>query len=230
MSNPIKYIAFNADTTKRVNLGGGRAISQKINLTRGENYELRFLIYKNFDDFYATSSTVFNLRIREKRQSSTDLAIALTASFVDATWGAGDATLKVYEQEGVFKYGDNIVGKKSAAVGVVHGYSEDTGTLIISLTSGNFVADEIVRVVNSSAVGVTGVQAKAGAAETAIQGAKASGRPICTMSMGLAALSTLMAGQEFVNCVIGLEETDGSAVLKVLGQCDVRIDNAFTGV
>lgn len=229
MAHTIKYIAFNTQEKRRCHLGGG-AVSKfdRLSLQRGDTYEFRFLLYKDFFRPYTQTDGTWTLQLREKRQSAStaDLAEALDAAFVDATWASGQvATIPVKEAEGVFKEGDKIYGFTSGAIGYVLGYSHDVGVIVFSVVSGTWASGELIKVVNAGG-GYTGVYARAGSTATAIQGAKVSGYPICTMSLEVSALNTLLADKEYINAVLELTETN-TAVVKVIGQCDVRLHNSF---
>jgi len=231
MANQIKYIAFNVEQKKRVNLGGGSVVNlPRINLNRGDTYEFRFLLYSDRYNFYAQTGGTWTLQLREKRQSlsTDDLAEAADGAFVDATWSAGIKTLPVKELQKVnntgFVEGDKIIGFTSGAIGYVLGFS-DNGILVINHESGTWASGELVRVIDAGG-GYTGIEARSGSTATAIQGAKVSGRPICTMSLEVSALNTLLVDKEFANCILELTETN-TGVVKVIGQCEVRVNNTF---
>lgn len=229
MANGIKYIAFDTDTKKRVHLGGGLPILDKLQWSRGDIYEVRILLYKNRDDFYTTASTVFALRIREKRTSTSDYATAISSTFIDANWLTGEGVKQIYVKDlvgGTFLKGDNIKGFTSGALGTVIDFSEETGCLTFILVSGTFADKELVKA-TTQAFGYTGVEARQEGTATAIYGAKASGKMSCTISINSTDLSDFMADKEFANMILELEEVDGSDVQKLLGQCEVRISNAF---
>lgn len=229
MANTIKYIAFNTQEKRRVNLGGGAVVKfDRLNLQRGDTYEFRFFLYKDNFRAYTQTGGTWTLQLREKRQSAStaDLAEALDAAFVDATWAAGEvASIPTKDPEGVFKEGDKIYGFTSAAIGYVLGYSPDTGILVYSVVSGTWASGELIKVVDAGG-GYSGVYARAGSTATAIQGAKVSGYPICTMSLEVAALNTLLADKEYINAVLELAETN-TGVVKIIGQCEVRVHNSF---
>ena len=231
MANQIKYIAFNVEEKKRVRLGGGSVLPlPKITLNRGDTYEFRFLLYSDNYSFYSQTGGTWTLQLREKKQSlsTADLAEAADAAFIDATWGAGIKTLPTKWLEKVggigFKTGNKIYGFTSGAIGYVLDYG-DNGILVINHESGTWASGELVRVLDAGG-GYTGVEARSGSTATAIQGAKVSGRPICTMSLEVSALNTLLVDKEFVNCWLELTETN-TGVVKVIGQCEVRVNNTF---
>lgn len=229
MANTIKYIAFNTQEKRRVSLGGGSVVKfDKIQLQRGDTYEFRFFLYKDKFRSYTQTGGAWTLQLREKRQSAstTDLAEAADGAFVDATWPTGQvASIPTKYPEGTFKEGDKIYGFTSGSIGYVLGYSAETGLLIFEVVSGTWAIGELVRVVDSGG-GYSGVEARTGSTATAILGAKVSGYPICTMSLEVAALNTLLVDKEFVNGWLELTETN-TGVVKVIGQCEVRINNTF---
>ena len=229
MANQIRYIAFDTDTKKRVSLGGGSALNDKLTWARGDIYEVRILLYKNRDDFYTTASTVFALRIREKRTSTSDYATAISSTFIDANWLTGEGVKQIYVKDlvnGIFKAGDNIKGFTSGALGTVIDFSVETGCLTFVLVSGTFADKELVKQ-TTQAFGYTGIEARQEGTATAIFGAKASGKMSCTISINSTSLSDFMADKESANMILELEEVDGDDVQKLLGQTEIKITNAF---
>ena len=229
MANQIRYIAFDTDTKKRVSLGGGSALNDKLQWARGDIYEVRILLYKNRDDFYTTASTVFALRIREKRTSTSDYATAISSTFIDANWLTGEGVKQIYVKDlvnGTFKAGDNIKGFTSGALGTVIDFSVETGCLTFVLVSGTFADKELVKQ-TTQAFGYTGIEARQEGTATAIYGAKASGKMSCTISINSTSLSDFMADKESANMILELEEVDGDDVQKLLGQTEIKITNAF---
>lgn len=231
MANQIKYIAFNVESKSRVRLGGGSVVPlPKITLNRGDTYEFRFFLYSDNYNFYTQTAGTWTLQLRQQKQSlsTADLAEAGDAAFLDATWGAGlkyIPTKNIVDVNGVvFKTGDKIIGYTSGAIGYVLDYS-DNGIIVFSHVSGTWASGEIIKVTDAGG-GFSGVEARSGSTATAIQGAKESGRPICTMSLEFAALNTLLADKEFVNGWLELAETN-TGVVKILGQCPVRVNNSF---
>lgn len=230
MSNEVRYLAFDVTSKKRVNLGGGDASKTKFKSFRGNVYDFRILLYRNKDDFYTTASTTFALRIREKRTSTTDLANALTAAFVDADWLAGDNIKQIYissfDKELPFNEGDNIQGATSLATGVVMGFSADTGCLVYEKTTGDIVDAESVRSykANGEESGASGISV---GTPTALIGDKANGKLAVTMSLNTQELYDFMEAKESYGFIFELEEVDGDDVQKLLGQTDISIDNAF---
>lgn len=229
MANTIKYIAFNTQEKRRVSLGGGAVIkSEFLHLQRGDTYEFRFFLYKDSYRAYTQTGGTWTLQLREKRQSAStaDLAEAADGAFVDATWVSGEvASIPTKESEGVFKEGDKIYGYTSGAIGYVLGYSKDTGILVFSVVSGTWASGEVIKVVDAGG-GYTGVYARSGSTATAIQGAKVSGYPICTMSLEVSALNALLVDKEYVNAILELAETN-TGVVKIIGQCEVIVRNSF---
>lgn len=229
MANTIKYIAFNTQEKRRVRLGGGAVTKlDKIVLQRGDTYEFRFLLYKDFYQAYTQSGGTWTLQLREKRQSAStaDLAEAADGAFVDATWATGQtARINTKDAEGVFKEGDRIYGYTSGSIGYVLDYSPDTGVIFFSVVSGTWASGEMIKVTDAGG-GYSGVEARSASTATAILGAKVSGYPICTMSLEVSALNTLLADKEYINAVLELTETN-TAVVKVIGQCDVKVVNTF---
>ncbi len=229
MSNTIRYIAFNTQEKRRVRLGGGAVVKlDKIVLQRGDTYEFRFLLYKDFYQAYTQTGGTWTLQLREKRQSlsTADLAEAADGAFVDATWATGQtARINTKDPEGVFKEGDRIYGYTSGSIGYVLDYSPDTGVIFFSVVSGTWASGEMIKVTDAGG-GYSGVEARSASTATAILGAKVSGYPICTMSLEVAALNTLLADKEYVNAVLELTETN-TGVVKVIGQCDVKVVNTF---
>lgn len=228
MANQIKYIAFDTDTKKLVHLGGG-SLETKMTWHRGDIYEVRILLYKNRDDFYTTASTVFALRIREKKTSTTEYATATSSTFIDGNWLTGEGVKQLYLKDiagGLFKKGDNIKGCSSGALGTVIDYSEETGCLTFILVSGTFTDGEMVRQ-TTNAYGYTGIDGRLVGTATAIYGAKASGKMSTTISINSSDLSDFMADKQKANFVLELEEVDGDDVQKLLGQTEISIENAF---
>lgn len=228
MANGIKYLAFNTNEKRRVRLGGGAiARFEKLELQRGDTIDFRILLYKDFFNYYTQTGATWALRLREKRQSTSDICVALDATFLDASWlsAEGIKRIVVKDQEGVFNEGDKIYGFKSGAIGYVLGYSFDVGVLIIQNESGTFVDGELIKVVNAGG-GYSGVQGRCGGTPVALAGAKISGLLHCTMSLEDADLNSFLLDKEYGNFILELEETI-SAVVKIMGQCDVRVNNSF---
>ena len=229
MANTIRYIGFNTQEKRRVSLAGGSVMPlPKLILNRGDTYEFRFFLYKDAYQLYTQTGGTWTLQLREKRQSlsTADLAEASDAAFVDATWATGQVSrINTKYPEGVFQEGDRIYGYTSGAIGYVLDYSKQTGVIIYSVVSGTWASGELIKVTDGGG-GYSGVEARATSTATALIGAKVSGYPICTMSLEVAALNTLLADKEFVNGWLELTETN-TAVVKVIGQCEVRINNTF---
>ncbi len=227
MPKTIKYLAFNVIEKRRVQLGGGAVHKfDKFLLQRGDTIQFRFLIYKDFFNLYTQTGATWCLRIREKRQSTTDLAIALDATFLDASWPDADniKRLTVKNKVGVFQEGDKIVGFRSGAIGYIIGYSHDTGVIIMQYISGTFADGELIKVVDAAG-GYTGVYGNTGGLATLVSGAKISGLLCCEISLETANLNTLLADKEYINCILELEEINSGN--KIIGQCDLRINNSF---
>lgn len=227
MPTTTKYIAFNTVEKRRVQLGGGAVHKfDKLLLQRGDSIQFRIFLYKDFFNLYIQSGSTWCLRLREKRSSTDNLAIALDAVFLDASWPEGDniKRITVKNKVGVFQVGDKIVGYRSGAVGYILGYSHDTGVIIMQYISGTFADGELIKVVDAGG-GYTGVYANTGGTATLVSGSKVGGLLCCEISLETSNLNSLIDGKEYINAILELVETNSGN--KVIGQCEVRVNNSF---
>lgn len=227
----VKYLAFDVSNKARVNLGGGNPIvGEKLVLFNGTNYTFRIVLWQNFDEIYSTSNTNFKIKIREKRQSTTDLILVDTSSFLSSLWTSTDeiSLVSVFDVKGKFKAGDIITGVSSESFATVLGFSEDNGYLVYKpRTVGQyFDYEEIIAAVYGTA-GYTGVEGKLGLEESIMSYNVSEGWIACTCDLNDTDLDTFMEGKEQADLIMELTEIDGGGASTVLGQCEIKMKNTF---
>jgi len=227
----IQYLAFDVSNKARVNLGGGSPIiSEKLTLYNGTNYTFRIMLWQNFDEIYSTENTLFKIKIREKRQSTTDLILVESASFLSSLWTSTEevSLISVFDVKGKYKAGDIIKGLTSGSYGTVIGFSEENGYLVYKpRTVGQYFDYEELLKVTYGTAGYTEVEGKLGLEESIMSYNVSEGWIACTCDLNDSDIDTFMATKESASLILELTEIDGSSNSSVLGQCEVRIKNSF---
>lgn len=229
----MQYIGFDVSNKQRVSLGGGDPIiTKKLKLFNKTNYTFRIVLWENFDEIYSTSNTNFKIKIREKRQATTNLILVDTSSFLSSLWTTDDqiSLIYVYDLEGgKFKAGDSIYGEVLGNRGKVIDFNEENGYLIYKpdVSGQYFDYQEVIRV-SYGEEGTTGVKARLGLEEMLLSYNVGEGVIACTCLLDDAALDTYMVGKESADLILELTEIDGGSNATVLGQCEIKIVNSFS--
>lgn len=232
MSNVIKYIGFDIDKKQRCNIGGGGIFfNDKLKLLSGSFYTLRFLLYSNINTFYSTTSTNFELSIREKRQSTTDIIFQDAGSFYSSLWESSEevSLIQIYDLiGGEFIEGDKIKGSTSNRFANCLGFSKDNGNLIYKpQTLGqHFTLYEQIKPSYGYA-GFKDYQGRIGQARTALSYNASTGLIACELDLDTIEMINFLDGKEYSNLILELKELDSSDNSNVLGQCEIQIKNSF---
>lgn len=228
----VQYIAFDVSSKARVSLGGGSPLlNKKLKLFNKTNYTLRIMLWQNFEELYSTQNTIFKLKIREKRQSSTDLILVESASFLSSLWTTAEeiALIYVYDLEGgAFKPGDKLLGENSGTRGTVIDFNEENGVIVYKpeVVGQYFEYQEFVNV-SYGEIGKTGVKARLGLEEMVLSYSPGEGWIACTCELDDSDLDDFLVGKEQADLILELTEIDGSGDSSVLGQCEIKIKNSF---